>query len=319
MELSIIIVNWNSVDFLLDCLASIRTSTKSISYEVIVVDNASAETDVETLRQKCLGITLIQSKENLGFARANNLGFRHATGQYVLLLNPDTKLVGPAINTMLEQIERLPFAGIVGCKLLNTDLSVQLSSIRSFPKILNQVFDAEYLFLRWPSCPVWNLAPLFSNNEDPAPVDVISGACMLLRREVFEQVGMFSEDYFMYAEDIDLNYKVKQAGFSNYYLGGATIIHHGGKSSGQRVSQWSTIMQYNAMVRYYRKTRGRPYELLYRGAMGCAAAGRLMVLAFAYPLGTVLNKKNSLHYAMSKWTAVLRWAVGRPALSAAGR
>ena len=104
----------------------------------------------------------------------------------------------------------------MGCKLLNTDLSVQLSSIQKFPTILNQVVDAEYLRLRWPQCPLWGIAPLFAENVKLLKVDVIPGACMLLRRKVFEQVGMFSEDYFMYAEDLDLNFKLKAAGFTNY-------------------------------------------------------------------------------------------------------
>src|SRR5450631_882710 len=137
MDLSIIIVNWNSADFLLDCVTSIRKHTQNITYETIVVDNASAKEDVDKLSQYLPDIHLIASPENLGFAGANNLGFKHATGEYVVFLNPDTKLVGPAINTMVERMKSLPDAGIVGCKLLNTDLSVQLSSIQKFPTILN--------------------------------------------------------------------------------------------------------------------------------------------------------------------------------------
>jgi GT2 family glycosyltransferase len=158
---------------------------------------------------------------------------------------------------MMERIRSLPDAGIVGCKLLNTDLSIQLSSIQKFPTILNQLLDIEYLQVRWPGCPLWNLKPLLSPGVKLSKVDVISGACMLMPRNVFEQVHMFTEDYFMYAEDIDLNYKVKRAGFSNYYVGDAVIIHFGGGSSSQQgVSQWKTVMKYRAMRQYYRNTRG---------------------------------------------------------------
>ena len=312
MQLSIIIVNWNSADFLVECIRSIRKHTQNITYEIVIVDNASAKGDLEKLRQQFPELTIIASRENLGFAGANNLGFGHATGEYVLFLNPDTQVVGPAVNTMVERIQSLPDAGIVGCKLLNADLSVQLTSIQKFPTILNQVLDLEYLQVRWPHCSLWGLAPLFSDDKNVVGVEAISGACMLLRRRVFEQVEMFSEDYFMYAEDIDLNYKVRDAGYTNYYVGDATIIHYGGKSSGQqRVSQWSTMMKYRAMGKLFDNTKGKAQGALYRVAMGCAAVGRLGLLACAYPLGNVLWDRASLRYAIEKWTVVLRWALGQ--------
>src|ERR1700680_3820748 len=272
MELSIICVNWNSADYLRECIASVYEYTREISFEIIVVDNASSQEGVDTLREQFPDVTIIKSAKNLGFAGANNVGFRHSTGAYVLLLNPDTKLISAAINIMLAHMKSLPDAGIVGCRLLNTDLSVQLTAIQKFPTILNQVLDLEYLQLRWPHCPLWEIAPLFSTDVKLLKVEVISGACMLLRRQVFEQVGMFSEDYFMYAEDIDLNYKVKSAGFTNYYVGEAAMIHHGSKSSSrQEISFWATIMKYRAMRKLFQKTRGRLYGSMYRVAMGCAA------------------------------------------------
>jgi N-acetylglucosaminyl-diphospho-decaprenol L-rhamnosyltransferase len=315
MELSIICVNWNSADYLRECIASVYEYTREISFEIIVVDNASSQEGVDTLREQFPEVTIIKSAKNLGFAGANNVGFRHSTGAYVLLLNPDTKLISAAINIMLAHMKSLPDAGIVGCRLLNTDLSVQLTAIQKFPTILNQVLDLEYLQLRWPHCPLWEIAPLFSTDVKLLKVEVISGACMLLRRQVFEQVGMFSEDYFMYAEDIDLNYKVKSAGFTNYYVGEAAMIHHGSKSSSrQEISFWATIMKYRAMRKLFQKTRGRLYGSMYRVAMGCAAAGRLTVLALAYPLGNILWDREALKFATRKWRVILRWALGRQSM-----
>jgi GT2 family glycosyltransferase len=316
MELSIICVNWNSVDYLRECIASVYEHTRDISFEIIVVDNASPQQNVDTLKQQFPEVTIIKSATNLGFAGANNIGFRQSVGSYVLLLNPDTELIGPAINTMLAHIKALPDAGIVGCRLLNTDLSVQLTAIQKFPTILNQVLDLEYLQLRWPHCFLWDIAPLFSNDVKLIKVEVISGACMLLRREVFERVGMFSEDYFMYAEDIDLNYKVKQAGFNNYYVGEASMIHHGGKSSSrQEVSYWATIMKYRAMGKLFKKMRGGLYGATYRLAIGCSAVGRLAVLALAYPLGNVLWDRDALRFARKKWSVILGWALGRQSMA----
>src|SRR4051794_34335248 len=159
---------------------------------------------------------------------------------------------------MLEQIKKLPSVGIVGCKLLNSDMSVQLSSIQKFPTIANQVLDAKALQTLWPRCPLWDVSPLFNDTDDPARVEVISGACMLLSRTVFETIGMFSEDYFMYAEDVELCYKAHLANLTNNYVGSALVIHHGGKSSSQQdESCWATTMRYRAMSHLFRKTRGR--------------------------------------------------------------
>jgi GT2 family glycosyltransferase len=320
MELSIICVNWNAVDYLRECIGSIYRNTQGITFEIIVVDNASPQKDVETLKEQFPGITIIKSDQNLGFAGANNIGFTKSTGEYVLFLNPDTELIGPTINILLEQIKALPDAGIVGCKMLNTDLSVQITSIQKFPTILNQIVNSEHLQLRWPGCPIWDIEPLFSKQTSPVEVEIIPGACMLMRRSVFEQVGKFSEDYFMYAEDLDLNYAVHHAGYKNYYIGEAQIVHHGGRSSSlQKVSQWSTMMKYRAMTRYFRKTRGRFYEAMYRSAIGCVALGRLGILSVMYPFGNVLWNKPAMRQAIEKWGVILKWAVGRPNLALGDR
>jgi len=311
MQLSIIYVNWNSLDYLRESIASVYEHTHSFPFEIIVVDNASPERGVDSLKDSFPGLVIVHSDKNLGFAGANNLGFRHSVGEHVLFLNPDTKLIAPSIDLLLARLRVLPDAGIVGCKLLNTDLSVQLSSIQTYPTILNQAMDAEYLRLRWPECPLWKIAPLFSENITLIKVDVIPGACMLLRRTLFEQVGLFSEDYFMYAEDLDLNYKVKAEGFANYYVGETAIIHHGGKSSSrQKVSHWATIMKYRAMVQLFRKMRGRVYAFAYRVAMGVVAIGRLVLLVLLMPFGNILGDRESLKFSLEKWKTVLKWAVG---------
>ena len=311
MNLSIICVNWNSVDYLRECIASIYENTSNLSWEILVVDNASPQGGVETLKDQFPEVKIIKSSKNLGFAGANNIGFQQSAGEYVLFLNPDTKLIGPTLNILFDNIRKLPDAGIVGCKMLNTDLSVQITSIQKLPTILNQILNSEYLHLLWPSCPIWNIGPLFREQTQPTKVEVIPGACMMLRRSVFEEAGMFSEDYFMYGEDLDLNFKLKQAGYTNYYIGEAVIVHHGGRSSSQqKLNQWATVMKYRAMTRYFQKTRGRFYEARYRIAMGCVALSRLILLALMHPFGTVLWDKQSLRRASGKWKVVLKWAIG---------
>ena len=311
MDLSIILVNWNALDYIRECVASIYEHTSGITFEIIVVDNASTKGDVSTLNDAYPGVRIIKSEKNLGFAMANNLGFRNSTGTHVLLLNPDTKLVNPAINLMLDGIQSLPNAGIVGCRQVNPDLTVQTTSIQKFPTILNQILNIEYLRLHWPRCPLWNIGPLFSDAHGPVQVEVIPGACMLLRSEVYEQVGRLSEDYFMYAEDIDLNVKVAREGFKNYYIPEAIIIHYGGRSSRQQsVNQWATVMKYRAMGQYYVNHHGPFYAAMYRTAVGCSAIGRLLILALAFPLGTLFKKTQSLRVALQKWSTVFKWACG---------
>jgi len=311
MDLSIIFVNWNAVDYLRECIASIYENTKGLSLEIIVVDNASPAGNVDTLKAPFPQIAIIKSPENLGFAKANNLGFTHSTGALVLILNPDTKLVGPAINLLVDEMKKRPDAGIIGGRHVSPDLTVQTTSIQKFPTILNQVLNIEYLRLRWPHCGLWDIAPLFSPSREPVQVEVIPGACMLLRREVFEGVGGFSEDYFIYAEDLDLNVKVARTGLKNYYIPEATIIHYGGKSSSQqKVSQWATVMKFRAMGQFYVKNHGRAHAAMYRAAMGACALVRVVIMALGYPFGVLLRKKDALRAALEKWTVVLKWACG---------
>ena len=312
-ELSIICVNWNSVKYLLECIGSIYEHTPEISFEIIVVDNASPDGGVEIHRRKVSSVRIVKSDKNVGFAGANNLGFKQSSGQYVLLLNPDTKIIGSAIEKMLNQIRCIPDAGIVGCTLLNADLSISTTSIQKFPTILNQLLNVEELRLRFPTFPLWDIGPLFRETAAPVKVDVIPGACMMLKREVFERAGLLTEDYFMYAEDIDLNYKIRKLGLSSYYVGEAKIVHHGGRSSSrQKVSQWSTVMTYRAMLKFYRKSRGRFYGSAYRVAMGCSAVVRLLLLALMFPFGDRLG----IRWAAAKWSTILKWSIGIEELGA---
>jgi GT2 family glycosyltransferase len=195
--------------------------------------------------------------------------------------------------------------------LLNADGSIQVSSIKRVPTILNQVCEAEYLQTHWPQCPLWSLTPLFQEGIGVVPVDVIPGACMLLRHTVFAQVGMLSEEYFMYAEDLDLNAKIHGAGLTNYYVGVTALVHYGGGSSSrQKVSHWATVMQCRAMVRYFRKTRGRYYERLYRTTLGIAAFLRLVLLGVSAAFGNLLLSREVRRNAWTKWATVLKWTIG---------
>jgi hypothetical protein len=172
-----------------------------------------------------------------------------------------------------------------------------------FPGILNQVLQSDALMRRWPSFPVWNIGPLFSNDLTPAKVEAITGACMMMRREVFEKVGMFSEEYFMYAEDVDLCWKVTRAGFSNYYVGRGNVLHYGGVSSPR---EWQIVMKMKAEQQLIANFRGRFYGFLFRATLGLNAALRLMLTIILRTFKKPGKGKEQMNTASLKYRAVLR-------------
>lgn len=306
-DISIIIVNWNSTAYLLHCLESVYLHTQETTAEVIVIDNASPDGDVGMVKERYPDVLLIESAVNLGFAGANNLGFRSSTGEYVVFLNPDTLLINPAFDLMLRQIRSLPSVGAAGCTLLNEDGSIQTACIQTFPTILNQFLDLDVLRNRFPACRLWNFAPLMAGGSEPSRAEAISGACVMLRREVFAQIGQFSEEYFMYAEDLDLCYKAAKAGFANYYLPEGRIIHFGGRSSNP---QKAVLMKWRSILQYIAKHRGTPYQAGFRAAMACSALVRLAVLSVLIAVGGTA-RRSFVRRALSKWWLILRTMISR--------
>lgn len=310
MDLSIIIVNWNSKEYLRKCIASILATTFAIEFEILVIDNGSFEGSGEMLQQYYPQVRFIQSNRNLGFAKANNVAFRESRGRFILFLNPDTELVSPVVKIMFDYLERLPKAGAIGCKLLNADGSTQTSCIQSFPTIVSQILGSEFFITLFPKSRLWGMATLFGTENGPAEVEALSGACIMLSRKVFEQVGLFSEDYFMYAEDVDLCYNVKRAGYKNYYIPQATVVHYGGGSTQQRPNVLSIIMMRESIWRFLRKTRGEIYGLGYRYSMLISAIGRIACLLILLPLYISRRRRESWKTSVKKWCVILTWSLG---------
>jgi N-acetylglucosaminyl-diphospho-decaprenol L-rhamnosyltransferase len=308
-ELSIVIVNWNSSGYLRECLASIVSETHSLSYEIVVVDNGSTHDDLDQLAAESFSFRLIRNGRNVGFAKANNIGFHYTRAPFVLFLNPDTRILGTAFERMLSVLKLQPDAGIVGCRLLNSDLTVQMSSVRRYPTILNQALGTNLLYARFPTLPMWGLRPLFQATDEMVSVEAVSGACLAVRRSVFEQVGLFSEEYFMYAEDTDLCYKVAREGWQCYYCGGAMVIHHGGGSSSLQRGSWSDVAQCTAKHQFLRKTRGAAYGRLYRFAMATSAALRLLILVGLGLISAAGVRQQRIRAARARWNAIFRWAL----------
>src|SRR5262245_30775151 len=310
MDLSIVIVNWNSAAFLRECLRSIFATATSMELEVIVIDNASFDGSDRVVHREFPAVKFIQSRRNLGFAGANNVAFAHSSGRNVLFLNPDTEVTGNALSIMCSALDAIPDAGAVGCKLLNSDLSVQTSCIQAFPSILNQTLDFDFLQRLFPNSTLWGIRPLYAPGNPASTVDIISGACLMVRRIVFEQIGQFSTNYFMYAEDMDLCYKVTQAGWRNYFIGDATVIHHEGRSSRIRPNYFATVMMRESKLTFMRLRHGRAYALGHRCATAVISIARLLALAAALPLAVILRQSRRVQRSFGKWLKVLRWSVG---------
>jgi N-acetylglucosaminyl-diphospho-decaprenol L-rhamnosyltransferase len=315
LDLSIVIINWNSAAFVRKCLQSVYSGTKGCDFEVIVVDNASFDDCGEIVRNEFPAATFIGSTVNLGFAKANNLGAREAKGRNLLFLNPDTEVIGDAPVRMISFLDARPEAGIVGCRLLNTDLSLQTSCVQAFPSILNQALDTEHLRQAFPKLGLWGTQALLTGDK-PAEVEVVSGACLMIKATVFESVGQFSSNYFMYAEDADLCFKVKQAEWKNYYFGSVSVVHHGGRSSDRKPeSNFASVMMRESLMEFMRLRRGSLYAVAYQASTVAVAVVRLLLLAVAFLFTLGGPRSESLRPAFAKWVKVLRWGLHMEAWS----
>jgi N-acetylglucosaminyl-diphospho-decaprenol L-rhamnosyltransferase len=310
IDLSIIIVNWNSADYLRQCLSSVHRETEEINYEVIVVDNASGDGCESMLQKEFPDTRFIAAPQNLGFSRANNLGYEYAGGEVLLFLNPDTEIISGALLGMLAYLRTNPAAGAAGARLLNSDGSLQTSCIQAFPTIVNQVLDLEILRRWFPTWKLWGIQPLFTSHRLGAEVDTISGACFMIKRSVFEKVGRFSEQYFMYADDLDLSYKIRQAGYSIVWLSHCEVVHHGGKSSSQQSDCFADVLQRQSLDQFFRKTRGRSYSGSYRGAMMVSALVRLVVALCLMPFAGHVFEGRKTGPVLRKWFSILCWSLG---------
>jgi GT2 family glycosyltransferase len=261
--LTIIIVNYNVRDFLLQCLRSIERAATQLDVEVIVVDNHSTDGSVEYLRPLFPHVTWIESKENLGFGRGNNVGISQAQGNYTLLLNPDTILSEDTLDVMKEYMDSHPEVGIAGSKVLNADGSFQVQCRRGFPTpwaSFCKLFGLQKLFPTSPLFARYNQT--FRSENDEYYVDALIGAFMFCRTPMLQSLGGFDEDFFMYGEDLDLCFRASKAGWKTAYYPKTTTLHFKGEST-RRSSMNEVKVFYEAMVIFARKHYGRSKLFLF--------------------------------------------------------
>lgn len=243
MELSVVILNYNVKFFLELCLKSVEQAITSIDAEIIVVDNDSSDGSCEMVKQKFPSVTLISNQDNVGFAKANNQGVKAAKGEFICILNPDTVVAEDTFIKLLEFTKSEPDLGAIGCKLIDGSGKFLPESKRNVPLVkvaLQKIFGNGK-----------NYYANHINKNEIEKVDVLVGAFMFMKKDTYNQVKGFDEDYFMYGEDIDLSYKLLQSGLQNYYYGETSCIHYKGESTAK--DKKYTKRFYGAMKLFYEK------------------------------------------------------------------
>ncbi len=303
MELSVIIVNWNTRELLAACLDSLTAGQALVfegdgdsgpggllTAEIFVVDNASTDGSPAMVRERFPQVRLIQNAENIGFARANNQAIRQSRGRYVLLLNSDTEVYPGALPRLLEFMAECPRAGGCGPRLLNADGSLQescqpmLTPGREFWRLL---------FLER----LWRQATYCQTDWDmltPRPVEVIKGACLLLRRTALQQVGLLDEQYYIYTEEVDLCYRLLQSGWELWWVPPALVKHYGQASSVQ-MAEAMYVQLYRSKIQFYRKFGGASRADLFKTLLRLAYLPRLVVAWGAAPFSPAVAARASTY------------------------
>jgi len=252
-DLSVVIVNYNVVFFLEQCLNSVFAATKNLNVQIFVVDNNSVDGSINMLKENFSSVVLIENKENVGFSKANNQAIKRANSPYVLLLNPDTVIEEDTFDKCIDFMNSKTDCGGLGLRMLDGKGNFLPESKRGFPSpsvAFYKIFGLSYLFPKSQKFGRYHLGFLseFEVNE----VDVLSGAFMLLRTETLEKVGLLDEQFFMYGEDIDLSYRIKLGGYKNYYFPETKIIHYKGEST-KKSSVNYVFVFYKAMILFAKK------------------------------------------------------------------
>jgi len=287
--LTVQIVNWNAREPLRAALRSILSHPPRFPYEIVVLDNASSDGSVQMLEKEFPEVRLLVSEQNLGFSRGHNLAARAAQGKYLFILNPDTEVIPPALELLVDYAEQHPEVAIIGPKILNPDGSLQYSC-RRFPNptaalfrntplgklFPNNPYTREYLMTDW-------------DHNSIREVDWVSGAALFIRRAVYEQLSGFDERFFMYCEDTDLCYRAWQAGYMVVYYPEPKIVHAIGRST-DLVANKMIITFHKSMYLFYKKHYARRTFLLLRPLV---------------PVGLALRA--SLFLLKNYWDALRRW------------
>jgi GT2 family glycosyltransferase len=302
VELSVVVVSWNTRDLLAGCLETVGAAMGELGVdpaalrsgsnpgprwgEVFVVDNGSTDGSAGMVQERFPGVRLIENEENVGFASANNQAIRASRGRYVVLLNSDTEVQPGALDALVAFMEAHPRAGAAGARLLNADGSLQ-PSCHPMPTPGREFW--RLLFLE----PVWPRATYPMKRWDvtaPRQVEAIKGACLILRRAALDQIGLLDEGYFLYSEEVDVCYRLAQAGWELWWVPQAQVVHYEAQSTRQ-VAERMYVQLYRSKVQFFRKFGGATQADRFKNLLRLAYWPRLAVTLLGAPLSASLESQ----------------------------
>jgi GT2 family glycosyltransferase len=293
IDLSIVIVAWNVRDLVLDCLASLEAAHLELSYEVLVVDNGSSDETARAVLRQFPGVQVIQLPRNVGFGAGNNHGLRKMNGRYAVLLNSDTIVLPGGLEACVRYLDEHPDVGVVGPQLLNPDRTKQ-NCIHNSPTLVSEVLSQSLLRRLFPR----RYPSKRSHFAGPVEVDAVLGACLFVRREVVEQVGLIDEDYFFFLEETDWCHRIRHHGWRVVHLPDAHVIHLYGESTKKKLPLRTRIEYYRSRYLFFRKNRSAVSSWMLRAIL----LSRLL-------FGSVLGGRRAEEYRK-----ILAWhAAGCPA------
>lgn len=267
IDLSVVIVNYNNLRVLRDCLPSLPAALEGLDAEVVISDNGSSDGSLDWIRKDYPSFRIIENRANLGFAEGNNRAFPHVRGRYVLLLNPDTVVEPDAFRRMVAFMEAHPRAGGLGCQLLGADSSRQYSA-RRFPTLTTYFLQSTGLAWRYQRNRFFGQFELtYWDGQSERQVDWVCGAVLMMRREVVNRIGGFDPYFFLTYDEVDLCHRIKNAGWEVWYTPDAKIMHLEGQSDPQSDISKDGLLKYmtverNSRVHYFRKHHGLIYAIL---------------------------------------------------------
>lgn len=290
MKLSIIIVNYNVKFYLEQCIRSIEKAGKNITHEIIVADNNSNDGSIAFLKEKFPQVTFIENKENLGFAKANNQAIRMAKGEYIMLLNPDTILGESTLQDCVMFMDSNPNAGATGVKMLKSNGKFALESRRGIPTPFTSMCKMLGLCNMFPKSRIFGKYYMqYFNENEPSEIEIISGACMFIRKSALVKSGLLDEDFFMYGEDIDLSYRLLKTGMTNHYIP-TKILHYKGEST-EKTSYRYVYVFYQAMLIFFRKHYSH-YSIFLSIPIKAAIYSKAICTFISQQIKRVINNSN---------------------------
>jgi GT2 family glycosyltransferase len=290
-HLSVIIVSYNTLELLRKCLSSIYKNAEGLALQVVIIDNDSRDGSADVVAREFSQAVLVRNTSNAGFAKAVNQGLKLAEGEAILLLNSDVEIFPGTLQRSLNFLQTHSDAGIVGCKLLNPDLSLQ-PSCESFPSLMDFVSESFFLDKIFPRNKTFGRFHLsYFGYDETAKVGRVMGAFLLIRRRTFADIGLLDESFFFYGEETDWCYRAKQKGWEVYFYPGAEAIHYGGQSA-DPISPRMFVQLHAARYRFYRKYHSLASGLAARVVLGIGALLRIFLWLFITLYRLILRRSH---------------------------